>query len=51
MYFSIKDQKEELEIYNFCVLIALGLNRETNKKEIIDFLWLVKRPREITRDL
>ncbi len=45
MYFSIKDQKEELEIYNkkrkkrrnFCVLIALGLNKKTNKKEIIDF--------------
>ncbi|MEJ5229627.1 MAG: metal ABC transporter permease [Pseudothermotoga sp.] len=40
-----------LVLLGFCVLIALGLNRETNKKEIIDFLWLVKRPREITRDL
>ncbi|MDH7528979.1 MAG: transposase, partial [Ignavibacteria bacterium] len=50
MYFSIKDQKEELEIYNkkrkkrrnFCVLIALGLNKKTNKKEIIDFLLVGK---------
>lgn len=50
MYFSIKDQKEELEINNkkrkkrrnFCVLIALGLNKKTNKKEIIDFLLVGK---------
>lgn len=46
VYFSIKDKSGQIEIHNkkrkkrknFCVLMALGLNKQTQQKEIIDFM-------------
>ncbi len=50
VYFSIKSEQTDIEINdkkfkkrkNFCVLMALGLNKITNKKEIIDFMLVGK---------
>ena len=39
IYFSVKGyQKNSKKRKNFCVLVALGLKKDTKKKEIIDFM-------------
>jgi transposase-like protein len=38
IYFPVKNGKKLKKGKNFCVLVALGLDKETNKKEVIDFM-------------